>query len=610
MCGIAGYVGEKKISKLIIDKCLNSLVERGPDNQKAIQQIKDNKKILLLHSRLSIIDLNKRSNQPFSKHGLKLIFNGEIYNFISIRDDLKKKGHKFKTNSDTEVVITGFYEYGVKIFKLLKGMWSLAIWNSKSNELLLSRDRFGEKPLYYYHDKKNFYFGSQIKQIILLSNQKLKVNEKQIINYLALGYRSLEKYNMTFFKNIKKVPNASYLKFNLKKIIIKKYWMLKFKPDYNLSKKDITEKVREKVTEAVKRTTTSDVPLSITLSGGIDSNIILSIIKKIVKKEVHSFSIVDRDKRYDESLAINKTNKIINHLNTKLYLKKIKFNSFISKIEDIIEYNSMPMYTITSYVSNALHRLIKKKGFKVSISGIGADELFAGYYDHGLYFLASQKKNKEFKKHYYFWKKNIRKFIRNPYLRNVNIFLKNNYYSQHIFNGDKNILSLLNKKNYSLFVDHFFCKDILRNRMLNELFYETIPPILNEDDQNQMFSSVENRSPFLDVDLVEFANTIPSKFLINEGFGKSLLRDAFSFIVPKHIIQNKIKTGFNASIDSIFYRKSKLFNNYFLDKNLLIYNYIDYNKIQNFLKKKTLSNSESMFIFRIINCNIFLERFK
>ena len=137
MCGIAGYVGEKKISKLIIDKCLNSLVQRGPDNQKVFKKIKGNKKILLLHSRLSIIDLNKRSDQPFSKHGLKLIFNGEIYNFISIRDDLKKKGHKFKTNSDTEVVITGFYEYGVKIFKLLKGMWSLAIWNSKSNELLL-----------------------------------------------------------------------------------------------------------------------------------------------------------------------------------------------------------------------------------------------------------------------------------------------------------------------------------------------------------------------------------------------------------------------------------------------------------------------------------------
>ena len=157
MCGIAGYIGINKIPKKYIDLGLKSLVQRGPDNQNKIEIKKKNLNILLLHSRLSIIDLKARSNQPFSKHGLKLIFNGEIYNYILLRNELKKRGYKFKTNSDTEVIISGFYEYGVNIFKKLKGMWSLAIWDNNDNELILSRDRFGEKPLYYYHENKDIF---------------------------------------------------------------------------------------------------------------------------------------------------------------------------------------------------------------------------------------------------------------------------------------------------------------------------------------------------------------------------------------------------------------------------------------------------------------------
>jgi len=609
MCGIAGYIGKKKISKLIVDKCINSLIQRGPDNQKKIQINNKSKKIILLHSRLSIIDLKKRSNQPFSKHGLKLIFNGEIYNFVSIREQLMEKGYKFKTQSDTEVIITGYYEYGNKLFKMLKGMWSLAIWDNNNEELILSRDRFGEKPLYYYFDNKSIFFGSQIRQIILLSNKKFKINKQQIYNYLGLGYRSLEKYNINFFKDIKKVSPGSYLKFSLGKIKISKYWKLQYKPNNNITRENIINNVREKVIQAVKRNTTSDVPLSLMLSSGVDSNIILSIINGKLKKKVHTFTLVDNDKRYDESFLVNKILKNRRIKNTKLYLKKKSFDNFISELENIIEYNSIPMYTITSYVSSRLHNLISKKGFKVSIGGIGADEIFAGYYDHGLYYLAEQKKNKDFKENFYFWKKNIQKHIRNPHLKNANNFLKNKYYSKHIFGTNPKILTLLKEKRSNLFKEKKFCKDVLRNRMLNELFYETIPPILNEDDQNHMLFSVENRSPFLDADLVEFINTIPTKYLIRRGVGKFLLKEAFKFIAPKRVIDNKVKKGFNASIDSVIIRNIRLFDNYFSNKKLLIYNYINYEKIKKLFRKKKLSNTESMFIFRFINCNIFLEKF-
>jgi len=575
MCGIAGYIGINKIPKKYIDLGLKSLVQRGPDNQNKIEIKKKNLNILLLHSRLSIIDLKARSNQPFSKHGLKLIFNGEIYNYILLRNELKKRGYKFKTNSDTEVIISGFYEYGVNIFKKLKGMWSLAIWDNNDNELILSRDRFGEKPLYYYHENKDIFFGSQIKQIMNLSKKKFNINEKQIYNFLGLGYRSVEKYNLTFFKGIKKVPSGSYLKFKLGKIETKKYWTLQYKPNHKTDQKDIINNIRKKVVNAIDRVSVSDVPLTIMLSGGVDSSIILSALKK----KVHTFSLIDKDKRYDESFLINKTVKLLKVKNTQINIKHEAPEKLLSKIQDFVDYNSMPMYTITSYVSSKLHNLINKKGFKVSISGIGADEIFTGYYQHTLHYLAELKNHKYFKENYYYWKKYIKKITRNPHLKNIQNFLKNKNYNKYIFDTNPEIFSLIDKKKMTPFKDKKFCKDALRNRMLNELLYETVPPVLNEDDQNHMYSSVENRSPYLDVDLVEYMNTVPTKFLINKGETKFLLKAAFKNIMPRHIFENKIKRGFNASFDSIIDRNDKSFNKFLLVEKSPIYRYVNFKKM-------------------------------
>ena len=605
MCGIAGYIGCKKIKKKDIDLSLKSMIQRGPDNQKKIEFKRNKQNILLLHSRLSIIDIKSRSNQPYSKHGLKLIFNGEIYNYLLIKNELKKKGYKFETNSDTEVIISGFNEYGDNVFKKLKGMWSLAIWNNKKKELILSRDRMGEKPLYYFCENKNIYFGSQIKQIINLSKKKFRINQQQIYNYLGLGYRSLEKYNLTFFKRIKKIPSGSYLKFKDGKIKTKKYWNLKYKPNYNLNKKDIINDIRKKVKNAINRASISDVPLTLLLSGGVDSSIILSNLKK----KVHTFSLIDKNKKYDESSLINKTVRLFKIQNTQIKTKHEASKKIISKIQDFVDYNSMPMYTITSYVSSMLHSSIKKKGFKVSLSGIGADEIFTGYYQHTLHYLAELKNHKCFKENYFYWKKYTKKITRNPHLKNIQNFLKNKNYIKYIFDTNPQIFSLMNSKKITPFKERKFCKDALRNRMLNELLYETVPPILNEDDQNHMYSSVENRSPYLDVDLVEYMNTVPTKFLISKGKTKFLLKEAFKDIMPIHIFKNRTKRGFNASFDSIIDRSDKFFNKFLLDEKSSIYRYINFKKMLKMYKKKVLSHSESMFFFRLLNCKIFLERF-
>lgn len=611
MCGIAGFIGKKKININLINQTLYSMERRGPDNQsfkKLIFNKNKNLSSILLSSRLSIIDLNKRSNQPLSKHNLLITFNGEIYNYVELRNSLKKCGYKFYTKSDTEVILSGYHKYGLNFFKKMRGMWALAIVDIKNEKVILSRDRFGEKPLYYFKDQDNFYFGSQISQISILSEKKFKVNSKQIYNYLCLGYRSLSKFGYEFFTKVRSVNQGSFVILEKNKISKKKYWNLNYKPYKKKYDKMFIKDVKQKLINAVKRNVTSDVPVSLLLSGGIDSNIILSIASKILKKKLMTFSIVDKDKRYDESNLINLSLKHNNVKNRKIFLNKIKIEDFIKDLKKQIYFNSKPLYTTTSYVSSKLHKVIKQSGYKVSLTGAGADELFAGYYDHGLYFLKQQKK-KKFKSELKLWKKNILKHIRNPHIRNFNKFLSHNYYTDHILFTNQGLRDVMKMKNYSRFSDKKFCFDKLRNRMLNELFYETIPPILNEDDQNHMYSSIENRSPFLDTDLAELSFKIPTEFLIKNSKSKYILREAFKDILPKKILLNKIKRGFNASLDTLISRDKKSFDVFFSNKDKKIYEYINFDKLKKMYLKKKLTNSESMFLFRFINCTIFLDRF-
>lgn len=610
MCGIAGYYGSKTFKRNILNKTLKSLKERGPDNQRHKTFFIDkNKRVILLSSRLSIIDLNERSNQPFSKHNLSISFNGEVYNYKELRNSLIEHGYKFRTKSDTEVILSGYKEHGFNFFKKMKGMWALAIIDKDKKELILSRDRFGEKPLYYHNNNDGFYFGSQIRQIQILSNKKFKINDKQIFNYLCLGYRSLEKFNINFFKGIKKVNPGSILKFNLNKIAQYKYWNLNYRPNQSIDYKLAIKEVRKKVIQAIERNIVSDVPISVLLSGGIDSNIILSVINKLFKKKISTFSIIDKDKKYNESELIDASVKDNNVKNYKIILEQNKMSELIREIKKSVNYNSKPLYTLTSLISNKLHRIIKKKGIKVSLTGAGADELFTGYYDHGLHYLCEQKNKEIFYRELKAWKKNVYKNIRNPHFRNFNKFLKHKYYTKYIFFTNDNIKEIIKEKKYSKFSDKKFCNDALRNRMLNELFYETIPPILNEDDQNHMYSSVENRSPFLDSDLTELAFKIPTEFLIKNSQNKYILREAFKDLLPKKIFLNKVKKGFNAYIDSLVIRDKESFEKNFSDKKKRIYKYIKFEKLKNLYFKKKLNNSESMFLFRFLNCSIFLDKF-
>lgn len=607
MCGISGYISERQlIKKNSLEDTIKLMRLRGPDNANYVIKNYESKKLALLHSRLNIIDLNDRSNQPYEDENLTLIFNGEIYNFLEIKEKLKHK-YEFRTKSDTEVLIKAYKEYGEKCVDHFIGMWAFAIWDEKKKELFLSRDPFGEKPLFYFANEKGFFFGSEIKFIKSLCQEEFSKNTDLINKHLFLGYKSLNKNNDSYYKKIYKLESSTNLlvnlNLNLKK---KKYWEPKINLNKYLSKNDAVEGVRFHLKNSLKYRMRADVPLAFCMSGGIDSTTLVSLATKELQKEVSTFSIIDSDERYNEEeniLIINKELKCKSNL-IKLDKKK---NVFLKRISKLIEQHDGPIATISYYIHSFLSEEIAKNGYKVSISGTGADEIFTGYYDHYLLHLETLKNTKFFDQNLNNWKKFVLPNLRNESLKDPYYYIRNKDDRKIVYENNYNLKKYSNIKVNEIFEEEFYCDELLRNRMLNELFHEVVPVILNHDDLNSMHYSVENRSPYLDRDLLNFSLTIPPNFLIEEGYQKKILRDATNHILNDKIRLNRQKKGFNASINSIVNLENPEIFDYIFDSKSPISEFVNLDKIKKDLNKKLIPNHLSKFIFSIIGSKIFLE---
>ncbi len=605
MCGIAGYIGSKNIGINKVKNTLNSMINRGPDNQSWTKIEKDNLNVFLLHSRLSIIDLDKRSNQPFKYEKYIIVFNGEIYNFIEIRKNLLNLGYQFLTNSDTEVLLMAYIEYGENCVDHFNGMWSFAIWDGFKEKLFLSRDRFGEKPLYYFQDSGGVYFGSEVKFIQNLLSKKLSINYNYLNRYLIYGYKYLYKSNETFFEGLARLDSATSMiisKDNQKKY---KYWKPEIKQDLNMTYDDALEGAKHHLFESVKLRLRSDVPLAFCLSGGIDSSSLVSIAKKYFNHEVVTFSIIDNDKRYNEIENITET---IKELDCEHFLIELDYNQILSKLEKLVIYHDAPISTISYLIHSLLSEQIQAKGFKVSISGTSADEIFTGYYDHFNLHLFEMRNFESFNSHLKYWEKFIYPNIRNPFLKDPYLYFKDPSTRKHNHLNSE-VFSTFLYQNFEIDVDEkLYTKSLLRNRMLNELLHEATPVILNEDDLNSMMNSIENRSPFLDINLVEFTQSIPSLHLINKGYSKYILRESVKNILNDKVRLDRNKKGFNASIHSLINFDDETSYDYFLSDSP-IFEIIKRDKIEFLLKKKSLKNSYNKFLFNFLNSKIFIEKF-
>lgn len=607
MCGISGCIVNKKLTNNQINKTLDLMKRRGPDNQNFREFKFGQKFIYLFHSRLSIIDLNDRSNQPFSFSGYHLIFNGEIYNFRELKEKYLKD-FTFKTKSDTEVLLYMFIKFGKDFEKKLNGMWAFAIYDENQQKLHLSRDRFGEKPLHYITENNEFYFSSEIKNIACLINKKLQINLNQIRRFLVYGYKTINKYSDHFYKNLFRLEPSSSIEIdenlNLNK---NNYYKVKV-TENNFSKKENIERTRDSLIESVKSRMVADVPLAFCLSGGVDSNSIVGIAKKVLNKNVKSYSILDDDERYNEKNNIMKT---LDHLEIEHQFIDLKDNFNIKSLSELINYHDEPLCTINFFSHSLLQKAIKSDGNKISISGVGADELFAGYWDHHLFLMYHLKINNShiYEKYKSDWIKYIEPMVTNPDLKKFNLFeLKGPNENGYRYLGNDYYSSFLTDEFKEEQIDYSFGDySIIKNRMLNELFYETVPPSLDNEDLNSMYYSIENRSPFLNHDLVDLAFSIPSSQLISDGYSKHILREAITDIAHEEVRLDRLKKGFNASADS-FFKNSSLDVIDLMNTASPFYDVISKEKVLNFLDKNNFyQNWDKKFLFNLINIKLFMD---
>ncbi|MFN3995908.1 MAG: asparagine synthase (glutamine-hydrolyzing), partial [bacterium] len=410
MCGICGIVSLNKIKSEFIVKMNDTLKHRGPDDEGYLlydlenayfltgseSQIQGEKifdkqgNIFLGHRRLSIIDLSPLGAQPMSDMNNKIwiIFNGEIYNYLELRDLLEKKGYKFRTNTDTEVIINSYLEWGYDCVQNFDGMWAFVILDTTKNILFGSRDRFGVKPFYFYYTPNIFLFASEIKAIVKSDLYPKQINLQHVKDYLVFGYE--EQYPLSFFKNIYPLKPSYNFIFNLKNFELKffRYYELEFNNRYEKFDQEkflkSCQKVKELIFEAVNLRLRSDVSIGSCLSGGLDSTTIVCTINEIMKKNFIEnigekqkvFTAVFKGEDIDESkwaqIVVNKTK-------TQWFTTNPTFQELWQDIEDIVYYQDIPFGSTSIYAQYRVMKLAKENNVKVLLDGQGGDEVFTGY---------------------------------------------------------------------------------------------------------------------------------------------------------------------------------------------------------------------------------------
>ena len=608
MCGIAGYIGTQELGPRVIENCLAVMRRRGPDDRAARHWINpQGRHVHLLFTRLSIIDLDARSNQPMRVDDDWIVFNGELYNYVERRAALEQAGRRFHTKSDTEVMLASLQDQGWESLDRCEGMWAFGVYSERDGSLTLCRDRFGEKPLYLYRDGTGLYFGSEVKFIAAMLGRRLAVNHNHLRRYLVNGYKALYKGGETFFDGLTELRPAHRLRIAADGgESLERYWIPRLDIDEGMDYQTAVTGARERLIRSVELRLRADVPLAFCMSGGVDSNALISVAKRTFGYDVHGFTIVNDDARYEEQDMVDCAVRELGVRHTSI---PVTTERFLERLRELVRYHDAPVYTITYYAQWMLQEAISKAGYRISVSGTAADELLSGYYDHHLAYLQEMHSDRALHgTARAAWTKHIQPIVRNPHLRNPDLFVDSPGFRDHIYMDADGFAGYLTSHWSEAFAEEKYSTHLLRNRMLNELFHEATPVILHEDDLNAMYFSVENRSPFLDRHLMEFCNSIPTRHLIRDGRAKSVLRDALAGIGPDEVMQNRRKVGFNAPIYSFLDVHNPEVRRELL-RDSPVFDMISRDKISSLLDKADLPNSESKFVFYFLNCKLFLEEF-
>lgn len=577
MCGIAGVasLNENHVREDILHRMARVLEHRGPDDEGFYLSKENNPasklKVGLGHKRLSVIDIDT-GHQPMTNadKSLWIVYNGEVYNFQEIREDLIKKKYRFYTRSDTEVILRLYEEKGIDCLNDLRGMFSFCIWDAKNEKLFLARDRVGQKPLFYYFKNGKFIFGSEIKAILEHDDVARRVDPDSLDDYLAYGYVPPPG---TMFKDIRQLPPAHYLIFDGRETKIKKYWQLKYDNKLSISLADSEERLYELLGEATKLRLISDVPLGVFLSGGVDSSCIVALMSKFSSGKVKTFSIGFKESDFNELRYAKAISERFGTEHKELIVQP-KALEILPKIawhydQPFGDSSCIPTY----YVSKMTREFVT-----VALNGDGGDESFAGYHRYkGMKFAQSvsnlpawllrafyrvvealgktfipESKSVNINHARRFFEPLMKKMgYRDTYMAWLNYFTledKAELYSRRI-------QDMVRDRDAGMYLGNIIresdAKDIVEKIMNADVMSYLPEDLLVKVDRATMANSLEARSPFLDHKVMEFAASLPLKYKLNGSQTKYVLKKAFAKEIPPSFLNRK-KKGFGVPVGRWF----------------------------------------------------------
>lgn len=574
MCGISVLFSKTKISKQFYDEFIDSLHKinhRGPDdegivlintktndyksiktdkthpnvsNQMSIENVDiEQYNLVLGHKRLSIIDLSVNGHQPMlATNGNWIVFNGEIYNYIELREELKKHNCTFTTNSDTEVVLEAYKIWGISCFNKFNGMWSICIWDALQKVIVISNDRFGVKPLYYYENEDSFCLFSETKQIHSYSHVPKKINHQHLDEFAKFEY--LDSSDETMYEGTYRFKKSNFIVLNpldYSSSTIKNkqvpYYFLK-KTIINYSEEEGIAKFRELLYDAVKIRMRADVDFGFALSGGLDSSSILYTARNIIRNEnkntkLLGFSAVFPGYNEDESKFV----KIVEHdLPCKTVYSNALSDFNFSNFEKHIYHQDEPVHGTSYFAQWSVYKIAQQSNVKILFNGQGSDEVFAGY-------------------HHHFYRYCRQLLIKGKLIEYFNLVkqfaeikgISTKYIHTTVFNELKlksKILLGIKKFDHNI-LKYWNNIDTLDEMLLRDFDTFQLPTYLRADDRDSMSFSIESRHPFMDYRLVEFGYSLPNNMVIKNGWQKHIIRKSM-FEMPDEIKYRKDKKGFTS----------------------------------------------------------------
>ncbi|MEO8512657.1 MAG: asparagine synthase (glutamine-hydrolyzing) [Ignavibacteria bacterium] len=642
MCGINGIITanndlKKKINKAndllqhrgpddegyVVIECSGSSAERfsGKDSTEAIKHkyppfnISDDnsKSVILAHRRLSIIDLSENGHCPMcdQSSNIWITFNGEIYNYIELREELIGYGFTFKTHSDTEVIINAYLKWGFECLNKFNGMWAFAIWDKRTKILFMARDRFGVKPLYYVKNDTYFAFSSELKPLTVYNTNCTEINSDKIPFFLIYGNRL--NTEETYLKDIFSLPASHYLVYKDGKISISQYYDVKVHSE-GLNEEQLKHRIVELLEDSIKLRFRSDVPVGTCLSGGFDSSSIVSLASENHSNSIETFSAVWNEKECDESFYIDIVNNKFGCNANKVIPKEDEFESIFTKL---CYYQEIPTEGPGLYPQWYVMAKAKEK-VKVLLDGQGGDEVFGGYFQMGAY-LRGILRDKSF----------IKMFGESgSYLK---FFNKNGLHSFSSWLFPKQY-GYLTRSKFSAKFD-IFNRDFIRNIDKESLIYDveppkkfgnylgnlsyhfivnmTIPTLLHYEDRSSMAHSIESRVPFLDYRLVELGLNLKTSYLSHKGVSRPLYRKALRPFLPDEVVNRKDKLGFPVPFSAWTRGSLKTFIEESLITNgNLLFDYLDKKTLELNLKDHYNGNKDySWEIWRLLSLKYFINLF-